>query len=178
MLRLFAGIMLPPEQRLALSRVCLGLPGARWVDPGNFHVTIRFIGEVDEATADDIGDVLGRIRVPRFPLGIVGTGLFGPDERPHTLYAAVERSEILGRLHDRIDHALMRLGLPPDGRRFAPHVTLARLRLQRPEPARRFVADHGLLRLPPFTVDRFQLIASTLTRAGSIYDDVAEYRLA
>ena len=51
MLRLFVGIPLPPEHRLKLSTICIGLHGATWVDPGNYHVTLRFIGEIDEATA-------------------------------------------------------------------------------------------------------------------------------
>jgi 2'-5' RNA ligase len=177
MLRLFVGIMLPPEQRLALSIVSAGLHGARWVDPGNLHVTLRFIGEVDEGQAADIDLALARIKAPRFPLGIAGMGVFGADERPHLLYAGLDRSEPLLRLHDRVEGALMRLQLPPEPRRYMPHVTLASLRQPRPEEVRRFVAENNLLRLPPFEVDRFELIASYLTKSGSIYEDVAAYKL-
>src|SRR5476651_1757266 len=72
MIRLFVGIALPPELRLRLSLLCSGVPGARWVDPGNFHVTLRFIGEVDEGTASDIDVALAQIVAPRFALTLAG----------------------------------------------------------------------------------------------------------
>lgn len=178
MLRLFVGIMLPPAQRLSLSRICLGLHGAKWVDPGNLHVTIRFIGEVDDGTAADIDAALARLRMPGFPLSVAGIGLFGPDDRPRTLYAGVERSEPLLRLHERVEHALMRLRLPPEGRRFTPHVTLARFQGPRAEEVRRFAAANALFRLDPFPVESFHLVVSHLTKSGSVYEDAAAYPLS
>src|SRR5579862_1283084 len=160
MLRLFVGIMLPPQHRLALSAICLGLHGAKWVDPGNMHVTVRFIGEVDEAAAADIDEALSRIRVERFSLTVAGLGLFGPEGKPRALYAVIERSESLIRLHERVDHALMRLMIPPEPRRFTPHVTLARFRAARPAEVRSFVAVNNLLRLEPFEAGSFHLVVS------------------
>jgi RNA 2',3'-cyclic 3'-phosphodiesterase len=177
MLRLFAGLALPPEQRLTLSTLCHGVPGVSWVDAANFHVTLRFIGDVDEGMAADIDDRLATIKFPRFELSIAGMGLFGPDDKPRTIWAGLDRAAPLPQLRDKIDHALMRAGLPPEGRRFAPHVTLGHVRNGSPIAIQRFVAEHNLLRLPGFEVESFQLIRSWPTKAGSIYEDVAAYPL-
>ena len=60
MLRLFVGIEFPPELKLRLSLLCTGVPGASWVDPGNFHLTLRFIGEITEDVAADVDEALAR----------------------------------------------------------------------------------------------------------------------
>jgi 2'-5' RNA ligase len=177
MLRLFVGIPLPPAQCLTLSTICVGLHGANWVDPGNYHVTLRFIGEVDEGMAADIDDALQAIRAQRFNLTIAGLDLFGTAERPRTLYAAVDQNRELQALHERVDMAVGRAGLAPEGRRYTPHVTLARFQGGNMAEIQRFIAAHNLLRLDPFKVEEFQLIASYLSRSGAIYEDVAAYPL-
>jgi 2'-5' RNA ligase len=103
------------------------VPGAKWVDPGNLHLTLRFIGEISEDVAADIDDTLSRLRARRFTLQIAGTGVFG-GEKPRSLWAGVERSPELAGLRDKIEQALIRTGLSPEPRKFSPHVTLARLR--------------------------------------------------
>src|SRR5271168_1145066 len=108
MLRLFVGIALPPAQCLVLSTICRGVPGVKWVDPGNYHVTLRFIGEVDEAVAIDIDASLARIRMARFDLAITGTDSFGPDDKPRVVFAGLGRSPELSHLHEKIESALMR----------------------------------------------------------------------
>ena len=175
MLRLFVGLALPPEQRLTLSILCHGLPGVKWVDPGNYHVTLRFIGEVDEGLAADIDSALAGIRFKPFELAIAGTGSFGPDDKPRVVYAGLDRSEALAKLHEKVETALMRAGLLPEGRRFTPHVTLGQVKNGNPIEIRRFTAENNLLRLPPFRVEAFQLVRSYLTKAGAIYEDVADY---
>lgn len=177
MLRLFVGIALPPEQRLTLSIICRGVPGVKWVDPGNYHVTLRFIGDVDEGVAADIDEALAGIRLPRFELAVAGTGSFGPDDKPRVIYAGLDRSAALALLHDKVEMALMRIGLAPEGRRYSPHVTLAKVQNGNPIEIRRFTSEHNLLRLPGFRVEVFSLIRSYLTKAGAIYEDVADYPL-
>jgi 2'-5' RNA ligase len=172
MLRLFVGIDLPPELKLGLSTICVGVPGVRWIDPGNFHVTIRFIGEVDEGLAGDIDETLSRIRAPRFDLSLASIGTFGTRQ----LYVGVKKNDALFHLRDKIDSALVHLGLEPEGRRYTPHVSLARIKSV-DDRLHAFIRDHALYRAPPFAVDRFSLIASYLTKAGPIYEDRADYRL-
>jgi 2'-5' RNA ligase len=175
-LRLFVGIDLPPELKLRLSLLATGVPGAKWVDAGNYHVTLRFIGEVDEGTASDIDAALAQIRAPGFPLALAGVGQFG-DAKPRALWAGVEKNPALAHLRDKVEHALVRTGIEPDTRRYAPHVTLARLRNPDLPKLREFLTLNALWRAEPFRVERFSLIASYLTKGGSIYEDQADYPL-
>jgi RNA 2',3'-cyclic 3'-phosphodiesterase len=176
MLRLFVGIGFPPELKLRLSLLCSGIPKARWVDPGNLHLTLRFIGEISEDVAADVDEALARLRARRFALQLAGTGVFGGD-RPRSLWVAVERSPELVTLHDKIEQALTRAGLPPEPRKFSPHVTLARLHNPPVDKVAEFLAAHAGFRTEPLAVDAFSLIASYPTKAGSVYEDQADYPL-
>ncbi|MGO8914785.1 MAG: RNA 2',3'-cyclic phosphodiesterase [Stellaceae bacterium] len=173
MLRLFVGIALPPELKLRLSLLCSGVPGARWVDPGNYHLTLRFIGEVDEGLAGDIDEALARLRAPRFAVGLAGVGHFGD----RMLWVGVDKSPLLVHLRDKVESALVRLGLEPETRRYAPHVTLARLRNASAAKLQSFLAEHALFRAESFPVAQFSLVASYLTKSGAIYEDQADYPL-
>ena len=177
MLRLFVGIEFPPELKLQLSMLETVIPGARWVDPGNFHLTLRFIGEVDEGVAADIDEELLRLRARRFTLQLAGTGVFGGG-KPRALWVGVERHPELVALRDRIEKALIRIGLEPDQRKFAPHVTLARLREPVLDNLSEFLAANAQFRAAPLPVEQFSLIASFPTKAGSIYEDQADYPLS
>ncbi len=178
MLRLFVGIAFPPELKLRLSLLCSGVPGARWVDPGNLHLTLRFIGEIDEGLAGDVDAALSRLRARRFLLQLAGTGVFGAGERPRNLWVGVERSPELVALRDKVEQALIRAGLPPEPRKFAPHVTLARLHNAPPGGLAEYLALHAGFRAEPLAVEAFSLIASFPTKAGSVYEDQADYPLA
>ena len=173
MLRLFVGIGLPPEQKLALSLIASGLPEAKWVDPGNYHLTLRFIGEVGESVASDADAALAGIRARRFSLALAGVGHFGT----RMLWAGIEKNPELMQLQAKIETALIRAGLEPEGRRYAPHVSLARLNGAPGPKLTGYLSRHALFRAAPFAVDRFALVASYLTKAGPIYEDQAEYEL-
>jgi len=177
MLRLFVGIEFPPELKLRLSLLCTGVAGAKWVDPGNFHLTLRFIGEIAEDVAADVDEALSRIKARRFELQLAGTGVFGGN-KPRALWVGVERHPELIRLRDKIEQALVRVGLEPEQRKFAPHVTLARLRGPELDKLGHFLGTHAQFRAAPLPVERFSLIASFPTKAGSVYEDQADYPLS
>ena len=176
MLRLFVGIEFPPELRLRLSLLQSGVAGAKWVDPGNFHLTLRFIGEIDEGTAADVDEALLRLKARPFSLQLAGVGVFGGD-KPRQLWVGVEREPALANLQAKIETALIRVGLPPEPRKFAPHVTLARLREPKRADIQQFLAAQAQFRAEPLRIDRFSLIASYPTKAGSVYEDQADYEL-
>ena len=176
MLRLFVGIEFPPELKLRLSLLETALPGARWIDPGNLHLTLRFIGEITEDVAADVDEALAQLKARRFTLQLAGTGVFGGN-RPHILWVGVERDPDLILLHDRIELALIRIGLAPEPRRFAPHVTMARLRDPVLDMLGHFLAAHARFRADPLPVVHFSLVASFPTKAGSVYEDQADYPL-
>jgi len=167
----------PPRSTLfpytTLFRSATGVPGAKWVDAGNYHLTLRFIGEIDEGQAEDVDAALSRIRGPRFDVALATVGHFGLRQ----LWVGVERNEALQHLHDKIESALTRLGLPPDERRYTPHVTLARLKGTSESRVQAYLSQHALYRAPPFRVEHFSLIASYLTKSGAIYEDQADYPL-
>jgi RNA 2',3'-cyclic 3'-phosphodiesterase len=176
MLRLFVCVEFPPELKLRLSLLQTGLPGARWVDPGNLHLTMRFIGAIGEDVAADVDEALAGLKARPFALQLAGIGVFGGN-RPHALWVGVERGPELVKLRDKIELALIRVGLPPEQRKFAPHVSLARLRDPEPEMLGQFLAGHARFRAEPLPVEHFSLIASFPTKAGSVYEDQADYPL-
>ncbi|MGH7093742.1 MAG: RNA 2',3'-cyclic phosphodiesterase [Stellaceae bacterium] len=176
MLRLFVGIEFPPELKLRLSLLETRLPGARWADAGNLHLTLRFIGEVDEGVAADVDEALTRLKARRFTLQLAGAGVFGHD-KPRSLWVGIEREPALGALRDKIEHVLIRIGMPPEPRKFSPHVTLARLHNPALPDLRDFLAANAAFRAPPLPVEHFSLIASFPTKAGSVYEDQADYPL-
>jgi RNA 2',3'-cyclic 3'-phosphodiesterase len=173
MLRLFVGIDLPPELKLQLSLMASGLPGAKWVDAGNYHLTLRFIGEVDEGAAADIDVALTRIRAPRFDVTLASIGHFGL----RMLWVGIERNAALQHLHEKIESAVSRLGFPPEERRYTPHVTLARLKGVSEGRLQAYLGAHALYRAAPFAVDHFSLVASYLTKSAAIYESQADYPL-
>src|SRR5207248_3842793 len=103
-------IEFPPKLKLHLSMLETTLPGAKWVDAGNFHLTLRFIGEVDEGVAADIDEALARVKARRFTLQLAGTGVFGGG-KPRQLWVGVVRHRDLVALRDTIELALILIGL-------------------------------------------------------------------
>lgn len=169
MMRLFVAIELPEAVRERLAALAGGVPGARWVEPQNLHLTLRFIGEVDEGTGQDIASALSMVGAPGFDLVLDGVGQFGTSGRPRVLWAGVEHNDSLLHLQAKVESALVRTGLAVEERRYAPHITLARLKAASPERVGRFLIDRGLFRAGPIPVDRFVLFASHTGRHGPIY---------
>jgi 2'-5' RNA ligase len=178
-MRLFVAIPVPPEQRAELARLQNGVPGARWVEPHNFHLTLRFVGEVDNGIARDIDDQLGRIHDIGFELAIKGVNYFADGARLSALYAAVESNPALEQLQRRVESAVARAGIAAERRRFNPHITLARFsgRQEAGHHLAQFMASHSLLRPEPFAVEHFALYSSVTRPDGPIYRVEAEYPL-
>lgn len=167
--RLFTGLEIPPDTGFALSLKRGGLTGARWIDPEDYHVTLRFIGDVDRNRAEDVADSLDFLSNSlRFSLRLTHLGAFGGD-KPRALYAGVEPNEALTRLQAAHERMLQRAGLPPEGRKFVPHVTLARLRGVNAGDVARFIAEAGRFEPITFSVSRFVLFSSKEGVGGGPY---------
>jgi 2'-5' RNA ligase len=178
MIRLFCALELPASVRGRLIALGGGLPGARWVPEENFHVTLRFIGEVGEASFDDIVAALSTVTVAAFDLAVAGMGHFERKRRPTMLWAGVDANDNLLQLHDRIESALRRAGFPSEERRYEPHVTLARFDgTASAERVAAFLRANSLFRAAPFRVERFVLFSSVLGRSGPTYRPEAEFPL-
>ena len=176
MIRLFAAIAIPEQIRLRLSFMQGGVPGARWSPLENLHLTLRFIGEVDQVAARDIDDVLSQLQVPSFDLRLQAVGEFGGRE-PHALWAGVAPCEALTRLAAKIESALQRMGLEAETRKYTPHVTLAWLKDAPLVKVRDFVAAHTQFDSGSFNVRSFGLYSSYQSSRGSVYRLESSYEL-
>jgi 2'-5' RNA ligase len=175
--RLFTGIEIPADIGLALSAYRGGLPGARWIDPENYHITLRFIGDIDERMADDVCSILGDAR-RRDPLTITIDGLdtFGGG-KPRTVFARASGNGNLTELQAEQERLMRQVGLEPERRKFTPHVTLARLRDASPLNVADYFATRGHFPKLTFTARRFVLYSSRASVGGGPYVVEAAYPL-
>lgn len=166
--RLFTALEIPRDAALSLSLLRGGLPGARWIDVENYHLTLRFIGDVEGHVADEIANALDRVRRPSFTLTLSGVGAFG-SKKPHSIYAGVAPSPDLVALQAEIERICQRLGLAPETRKFVPHVTLARLRNASDGDVALYLSGRGNFSTLPFRVGRFVLMSSRESVGGGPY---------
>ncbi len=178
MLRLFVGLDLPSPQRELLAALAGGLPGARWVPPENYHLTLRFIGATAHHVAEEIDHALAGLRQRSFEMTLGGLGSFAKGGRATQLWVGVARCEPLERLAGKIDTALARLGLPTERRRFVPHISIARLDNVAESAVGGFIARHNLFVAPPMMVDHFVLFSSRLGKERSVYTAEVAYELS
>ena len=169
MIRLFAAIAVPEDIAEGLARRQQGIPGARWRPLETLHITLRFVGPICEALADDFDAALSGVAGDAFEVTLAGAGSFGDGADIHAVWAGVDDSAPLRRLASRCETAARRAGLRPEKRAWKPHVTLAYL--SRPEPARvaAWIQSHNLMRSPAFCVSSFGLYSSWNTDQGSVY---------
>jgi 2'-5' RNA ligase len=175
--RLFTALEIPSDIVFSLSLLRGGLPGARWVDPENYHITLRFVGDVEEPMADEIAGQLRRVSRPAFELALGGLGAFG-SRKPHAIYAAVRPTPVLRELQSEHERLMQRIGLEPERRKFTPHVTIARLRGSSQPDVAAYLALRGDFRTAPFPVGRFVLMSSRASRGGGPYIVEESYPLA
>lgn len=166
--RLFTGLELPEDLGLSLSFLRGGLVGAKWIDPENYHVTLRFVGDVGEGIAEELSRELARVRRGRIEVRIEGITAFG-GRQPHSLVAKVATSQALIDLQGEHERICQRLGLPAEPRRFTPHVTIARCKAASNEGVAQWLALRGGYSGMSFTADRFVLFSSRASRGGGPY---------
>jgi RNA 2',3'-cyclic 3'-phosphodiesterase len=180
--RLFVALRPPRAVREHLADTMHGVADARWQDDDQLHLTVRYIGEVDRRTAEDVALALGHVRgggaSGAITAAIAGVGAFDRRGRVDALWAGVAPHDALAALHRKVDHALVRLGLPPEGRAYLPHVTLARLpRTADPREIETWRAAHVGLASARFHMEHLILFESMLGSAGARYDTVARWPL-
>jgi 2'-5' RNA ligase len=178
MIRLFVAIDLPENIKEQLNSICFGLPGARWVPGDQLHLTLRFIGEVDGGLFREIRAALEHIEAEEFPVRLKGLGYFPPRQEPRVLWVGMDKSEELLQLRKKVDRELNELGVPAEKRKFAPHITLARLRETPLARVTSFLSGNGLFSLPEFQAENFCLYSSVLTPKGAMHQQEAVYPLS
>jgi RNA 2',3'-cyclic 3'-phosphodiesterase len=175
--RLFTGLEIPPDISQSLSMLRGGLPGARWIDPENYHVTLRFIGDIDGVSANEIASLLMRINRRPFEVEVQGLLSFG-GKKPRAVVAQVLPSRPLMELQAELERMIQRLGLDPEGRKFVPHVTLARLRDVTDRDVADYLSVRGYFPKRRFMASRFVLFSSRASVGGGPYVVEDSYALS
>ena len=175
--RLFTGLEIPAQTGLMLSMLRGGLRGARWIDPEHYHITLRFIGDIDDRTADEVADALDKIRRSALTIHLDGLGSFG-NGKPHAVWARVEPNDELRELQAEQERIFQRLHLPPDRRKYIPHVTLGRCRTSTNEDVAKWLAERGGFEAAPFVAGRFVLFSAKAGVGGGPYLVEEAYPLA
>ncbi len=174
--RLFTGLEIPRSVGDSLAMMRGGLPGARWIDPENYHLTLRFIGDIDDALAREIALMLGRVQRRSFEMRLDGLTSFG-GRKPRAVIAAATPVAALIELQAEQERLLQRLGLEPEGRKYIPHVTLARLRESSSHQVADYLSTRAHYRSASFEVARFVLFSSRSSVGGGPYVVEAAYPL-
>jgi 2'-5' RNA ligase len=166
--RLFAAIEVPDMVKVQLSMMRGGLAGAKWVEPANYHITLRFAGDVTNVQAQDFADALADIEAEAFEVEISGVGSFGGD-KPRSVWAAVKPSEPLLRLQKLTERAARTAGLAPETQNYAPHITLARLNYAHASDVAAYLQNADPRLQLAFPVKRFALMSARAHQGGGPY---------
>jgi RNA 2',3'-cyclic 3'-phosphodiesterase len=166
--RLFAGLEVPPHVTSVLEKLRGGLPGARWMEPSDYHITLRFIGDIGNRVAQEIDGLLADVSRRPLALRVSGLGTFGGD-KPHSVFAAVEPTRELSELQSEVDRLIRACGVESDKRKFQPHVTLARLKGASSLDVANYLSLRGWFPAQTFTAERFVLYSSRVSTGGGPY---------
>jgi len=179
MIRLFIAISPPNEIVKQLEQICFGLPGVRWTPPDQFHLTLRFIGDTEGSKFLDIKDSLAQIKSPPFPLTLKNTGFFPPRKSPRVLWVGADQGgkDDLKLLRQKIENRLGQIGIPPEGRKYSPHMTIARIKNCPVNRITSFLEGSSFWQSQPYQVEQFHLYSSILTAKGAIHNLEASFDL-
>jgi 2'-5' RNA ligase len=154
------------------------VPAARWVDPDNLHLTLRFIGEADGVQAHDLDAALTQLRAARFGVTLAGVNRFGEGRKSRALWVGVEPAPELDRLQRKVEQAVRAAGFAPERRKFKPHLTLARFKGDPGQRLHDYLVHHARFRAEGFEAREFLLYSSLLARAGAIHTPETAYPLS
>ena len=178
-IRCFVAVDLPEEMRDEIRSLQsqIATKGLRLVQPELVHITIKFLGDVPEEKVERVTDALQKVKIAPFPAHVAGMGTF-PGRDVRVVWLGLEGN--FEELFQSVESTLNTIGFEREARGFSPHVTLGRVGrpgLETNRELRPKIAANGGVDLGSFTVDRFYLKKSTLTRGGPIYEDLAGFAL-
>ena len=176
MVRLFVGLEIPDGVITGLEGLREGVEGARWQRDDQLHLTLAFIGEVPNRHLIDIADTLSRIEIDPFDLALAGVNFFGKPGKPKALWAKVENKKPLMHLHEKVNHALLEMGLDVETRKFTPHVTLARFKRGSTARIGDWLSSNESLKTKPALINEFCLFSSQLTSERAYYNVEASFQ--
>jgi 2'-5' RNA ligase len=185
--RVFCAVEIPATARRVLlehiARLKAAAPEAQasWSRDTNLHLTLKFLGEISQASVENLSDAASRAvaGLSPFSIRLEDTGVFPNHGAPRVLWIGIKDPEgKLAELHAQLEHEASEAGFPKEARRFQPHLTLARLR--KPLHARTLAAAHERLEFEPqeIAVSELLVIRSELSSAGSKYTVVSQHPLS
>lgn len=190
MLRLFISINfsrgLAERIKETVRRLREELPGVRWVRPENFHITLKFLGDVSEEQVPRIQKAIAEVARERSPLKIrlKDTGVFPSGRRPRVVWLGIdEGSEDITALARALEKTLAPLGFRPEKRNFTPHLTLGRIKDGKSGRKAAKLFRGKFTALPEENspggekVDMVSLMKSRLTPQGAIHEEISAHRL-
>lgn len=176
--RLFTAIELPEDARKKLAGICTGVQGAKWANPRQIHLTLRFIGNVDTETRTMLASALAGVAAAPFDITIRGLGTFPSDRKPaRVLWAGVDSAHALRKVQQQVEAAVLQCGVKPQTLTWKPHITLARFSRPPGKDLQGWLEAHAKLALPPFRVNHFHLFESERGRQGAVHSIVQTYPL-
>ncbi len=178
MYRLFLAIDLPDRIKSRINSICTGLDGVKWENEDQIHLTLRFIGDTDARMVDDIIVSLLEFRGKSFPLELNGLGHFSSKGNPKVIWAGVVESRELLHLYKKVNTNLIQCGVDQEHRKFAPHITLCRVKKCSSSRIADYLSYYGLFRTEPFVVSQFHLYSSKLTQKGAIHEKLKSFDLS
>lgn len=171
-MRLFYALMPSAAMIAGLRSTMQGVSGARWQTDEQLHLTLRFIGEVNGRTADDLAAALLARPVDLPHIALSGVGMFESVRHPNALWVRATPREPLARLHQRFDRIVQAAGLEPDHRAYLPHITVARLS-HSAGSIDRWLQTFAGFDMSAMAFARCSLVESILTANGSHYEEIA-----
>lgn len=166
--RLFTGIYLPDNIRQHLMLIKSGLTGARWISPENYHITLRFAGDLENRKAHEFANALETVACEPFSIRLKGIGSFGGN-KPNTVWADIEGQDELRQLQRSHEQIARSVGLHPESRNYTPHVTIARLQRGKVNEVAQFLESFGDFSTDWFEVNNFILYSARPNRGGGPY---------
>ena len=168
-MRLFTAVTLPDAVKEEIESICIGLPYVRWVKKDQLHITLCFLGEVDQNRLQEIQESLSEISFDPFSLQMNGVGQFLTAKDINAVWLGVQDEERIVSLQKSVSRQLRALKIPVDKKKYKPHLTLARIKRSSDEKIREYMQEFSKFHSHPFTVDSFQLISSRLYADGPVH---------
>lgn len=178
MKRLFIAVDFEPTVIEQIQNIFFGVRNARWVRSDQIHLTLRFLGDCEESTFEEILSELHQIQHNSFTIKIKGVGYFPPRGKPNVLWIGIDKSTELYSLLNSIQHSLLKIGIQKESRKFYPHITIARIKNKiKPSEIVPFLTSNSLFRIDKIPVNKFQLYSSILKPTGALHTIEETYHL-
>ncbi len=185
-MRLFIAIELPESLKREIGnlqdRLKQGGAGANWTRPEGIHLTLKFLGEVEESRVAAIEAALAATcrGTGWLQLEVMGAGAFPNTKAPRVLWVGVRgETEKLQALQAAVENAMTALEFEPEERKFSPHLTLARIKFPNPRDNwQQRIAALGEVNLGGFKASAVSLMKSELRRDGAVYTEITRVDLA